>query len=728
MTVLRKMGSDKTGPEISRRGFLAGSSGLTFAVVFAGTGASLMGPAQAYAQPRALSAWVAIGADNRIVIQTPAAEMGQGSMTGVPLALAEELDADWSKVTLDFAPSEAETYGYNVRGSKSMAIVGSRAVQMYYNDVRIAGAQVRRVLLDAAAAKWKVPVSELKTEPSVVIHGPSGRRMTYGQIAAFATAPKVLPKIGKDDLKKPAQFRLIGNTRMQRRDIPAKVNGTAQFAMDVRVPGMVYATTVHAPTVNATPVSWNADKVAGMKDILGTVKLPKGVAIVGRTFEAVRAARDQLEVKWKAGKSRTFDSEPELETAYAKVAMDPKAKTSKVAARGDVKKALAGGAKKFRADFRADFAYHAQMEPLNAVVRFSPDGKSVEVWDGTQSPDRCRETVAKAIGFKVEQVTHHQCYLGGGFGRRSLADYAAEAALVAREAMRPVKLIWTREEDVAYGMFRPQNYQCMEAAMDSSGKVVAWEHCIVGDGRNLVTGGMKIPYYQIANQLQELRGTSHGLRLKHWRAVAHPFNIFAIESFVDEMAAAEGMDPIEFRLKRMSPTPKLAKTFEMVREMSEWSKKRPEGRALGVSLSERSGSLGAGVAEISLDKSTGKIKVHKTWMAVDGGTIVLPDGARANIESGINWGISSMLQERVTIKKGVVEQSNFHDYNVMRMSDVPEEIHIEFVKSTGKPTGLGEIGNPWLGAAIANAVFSMTGKRLRHVPFTPERVLAALKA
>ncbi|MGE0651631.1 MAG: xanthine dehydrogenase family protein molybdopterin-binding subunit, partial [Alphaproteobacteria bacterium] len=614
------------------------------------------------------------------------------------------------------------------RHSRSLASVGSRAVQMSYDDVRIAGAQVRRVLLDAAAAKWKVPVSELKTEPSMVVHVPSGRKMSYGQIAAFARAPKTLPKIGKDDLKKPSQFRLIGNTKMQRRDLPAKVNGTAQFAMDVKVPGMVYATTVHAPTVNATPVSWNAEKVAGMKDILGTVKLPKGVAVVGRTFEAVRAARDQLEVKWKAGKSRTFDSEPELDTAYAKVAMDPKAKTSKVASRGDVKKALAEGAKKFRADFRADFAYHAQMEPLNAVVRFSADGQSLEVWDGTQSPDRCRETVAKAVGLPVEKVTHHQCYLGGGFGRRSLADYAAEAALVAREAKRPVKLIWTREEDVAYGMFRPQNYQCLEAAMDSSGKVVGWEHCIVGDGRNLVTGGMKIPYYRIANQLQELRGTSHGLRLKHWRAVAHPFNIFAIESFVDEMAAAEGMDPIEFRLKRMSPTPKLAKTFEMVREMSEWGKKRPESRALGVSLSERSGSLAAGVAEISLDKSTGKIRVHKTWMAVDGGTIVLPDGAKANIESGINWGISSMLHERVTIKKGVVEQSNFHDYHVMRMSDVPEEIHIEFVKSTGKPTGLGEIGNPWLGAAISNAVFTMTGKRLRHIPFTPERVLAALKA
>jgi isoquinoline 1-oxidoreductase beta subunit len=720
----------KITPDLSRRSFLQGSAGLTFVVAFGAGGATLTIPALAYAQPKTLSAWVAIGADNRIVIQTPGAEMGQGSMTGVPIALAEELDADWSKVSLEFSPSEVEIYGYKHRKSKSMAIVGSRAVQKYYNDVRIAGAQVRKVLLDAAAKKWKVPVGELKTGPSVVIHAPSGRKMTYGQVAAFAKAPAKLPKIAKKDLKKPSQFRLIGNEKLQRVDMPAKSNGTAQFAIDVNLPGMVYATTVHAPTVNGTPISWNHEKISAMKDIIGSVKLPKGVAIVGRNFEAVMAARAQLEVKWKNGKSRKFDSEAVLETDYAKVASDDKAKKKKVHAKGNVKKALAEGAKKFHSEYRSDFAYHAQMEPLNAVARFSRDGKSVEVWDGTQSPDRCRSGVAKALGFKVEQVTHHQCFMGGGFGRRSLADYAAEAALVARAAKRPVKLVWTREEDVAFGMFRPQSFQCIDAAMDASGKVTAWEHCIVGDGKNLVTGGMKInSYYQIPNQLQELRGVSHGIRLKHWRAVAHPFNIYAIESMVDDMAAAEKMDPIEFRLQRMSPTPKLAKTLKMVRDMSGWGKRKlPAGHALGLSISERSGSLASGVVEISLDKSSGKIRVHKVWVAVDGGTIVLPDGARANIESGIIYGLSSMLSERITFKKGVVDQSNFHDYNLMRMSDAPEEIHIAFVKSNKKPTGLGEIGNPFIGGAIANAVYAMTGKRLRHLPFTPERVQAALKA
>ena len=294
----------------------------------------------------------------------------------------------------------------------------------------------------------------------------------------------------------------------------------------------------------------------------------------------------------------------------------------------------------------------------------------------------------------------------------------------------PVKLIWTREEDIGYGMFRPQNYQCLEAALDASGKVTGWKHCIVGDGASLLTGGMEIDlYYKVPNQYIDLRGTSHGIRLKHWRAVAHPFNVFAIEEFIDRMAVAEGIDPIQFRLERMAIIPRGRKVFEKVAAMSEWNKPRPEGRALGLSITERSGSLGACVVEASLNKALGKIKVHKVWMAVDGGLVVQPDAARANIESGINYGLSSVLHERVTVKGGVVQQTNFHDYNVMRMSDTPEQIHIEFVDpGQDRPQGLGEIGNVPIAAAVAGAFFRLTGKRISHMPFTRERVLAALQA
>ena len=272
----------------------------------------------------------------------------------------------------------------------------------------------------------------------------------------------------------------------------------------------------------------------------------------------------------------------------------------KLEEKGDVKAAFAGAAKTYQAEFRSDYGYHAQMEPLNAVVRFNDAGDKAEVWEGSQAPDESRKAVAKALGLKDEQVDFHQCYMGGGFGRRSLGDYAAECALIAKEVQRPVKLIWTREEDIAQGMFRPQSFQCLEAATDASGKVTGWKHCVVGDGEFLLITGIKIPYYGVPNQYIELRGVSHGIKLKHWRAVGHVFNTFAIESFVDQMAVDQGIDPIEFRFERMGATPKARKVFEALAQMSDYKAKRPDGRAIGISITERSGSLGAGAVEISL--------------------------------------------------------------------------------------------------------------------------------
>ncbi|HXF55731.1 MAG TPA: molybdopterin cofactor-binding domain-containing protein [Hyphomicrobiaceae bacterium] len=718
------------GTELSRRGFLAGAGGLTFCFAFGSEGIRLLSAstAEASTAARAINPWVRIAPDGIVTIYSAGAEMGQGSMTSLPLILAEEMDADWSKVVIEFAPADADTYGYGSGNSKSMAIVGSRAVQMYYTDLRRAGAQVRKVLIANAAEKWKVAAASLKTEPGYVVNPANGQRLSYGEIAAFGTVPATLPAVSDSELKKKNEFRLIGHT-VPRRDIPSKVDGTAQFAIDVQLPGMLYASVRHAPVHGSEPESWNDAKVKAMKGVVATVRLPDGVAVVADTFEHAMAARNALEIVWKKGaKAEGFDSERALAEQYAKVHDDPNANSQSLEVKGDVKAAFAGAARTFKAEYRSDYGYHAQMEPLNAVARFNASGDHLEVWDGSQAPDRCRSDVAKAVGLKLEQVTVHQCYMGGGFGRRSIGDYASEAALVAKATGKPIKLIWTREEDIAYGMFRPQSFQCLEAALDASGKVTGWRHCVVGDGGGLLTTGIRIPYYAVPNQDIELRGTSHGIRLKHWRAVGHVFNVFAIESFVDEMARAENMDPIEFRFARMSITPRARAVFERVAAMSDWKAARPEGRALGVSITERSRSLGAGVVEISLDRGTGKIRVHKVWVAVDGGTIVQPDAARANVESGIMYGLSSVLHERVTVKGGVVEQSNFHDYHVMRMSDMPEEIHVEFLDRDTHPSGIGEIGNPFIAAAVANAFFVLTGKRLRHMPFTPERVQEALKA
>jgi isoquinoline 1-oxidoreductase beta subunit len=729
---------------VSRRGVLAGLGGMSFCIAIANDGVRLMSQAQANALANApINPWVRIAPDGTITILSAGAEMGQGSMTSLPLIVAEEMDADWSKVAIEWTPADAKVYGYKdpFGTEQLMWIVGSRAVQLYFTQLRMAGAQVRKVLIANAAQRWGVDPATLRTEPSVVINPADGRRLGYGEIAAFGTIPDRLPDVDAKELKDRKQFRLIG-VSVPRRDTPSKVNGSAQYGIDLKVPGMVHASTLHSPVHDAqpgvwdagkqdrtgpAPATWNDAQIKTMKGVIDVVPLPNGIAVVADHFENAKAARDALRVTWNKARAEGFDSASALED-YVRVHADPNAQATKLEEKGDVKAAFAAAAKTYQAEFRSDYGYHAQMEPLNAVVRINAAGDAAELWEGSQAPDESRRAVAKALGFKEEQVTFHQCYMGGAFGRRSIGDYAAECARIAKAVRRPVKLIWTREEDIAQGMFRPQSFQCLEAATDASGKVTGWKHCVVGDGEFLLITGIKIPYYGVPNQHIERRGVSHGIKLKHWRSVGHVFNTFAIESFVDQMAVDQGMDPLEFRFERMAAVPKVRKVFEALAQMSDYKAPRPEGRALGISITERSGSLGAGAVEISLDRASGKIRVHKVWAAIDGGLIVQPGAAKANVESAIIYGLSCVLHERVTIKGGMVEQSNFHDYNVMRMSDLPEEMHVQFVDVDTRPTGLGEIGNPFIAGAVSNAFYRLTGKRLRHLPFTPERVLETLKA
>ena len=713
---------------VSRRQFLGGTAGLTFAVGVGSQGGWLVANAAAKTQPVEIGAWVRIAPDNAITLITPAAEMGQGSMTGVPVALAEELDADWSRVTLEMAPAEPEIYGFEAWGGKRMMIVGSLAVRSYFQPMRIAGAQVRKFLVTAAAGEWDVDAARLRTEMSTVIDPGTGRTLTYGEIATFAKVPDELPAVSVDELKARKDFRLIGKP-VARRDVPAKVDGSAMYSIDVRLPGMLYATVVHSPVQLATPKRWNEEALRNLPGIVDVVALEHGVAIVAKTFEQALAARPRLEVEWDTNVAAAgYDSEAALGSEY-EAALGDGSEATIVATEGAGAAAFHKAATTVRRSFRSDYAYHAQMEPLNAVARFNEAGDAVEVWEGTQAPDSSRAQLAEVLGLDIGRVTHHQQYLGGGFGRRSINDYTIEAALIARAVKRPVKMIWTREEDLAYGMFRPQNLQCVEAALDAAGNVTGWRHCVVGDGEGLLYSGINLQeYYGIADRQIETRGASHGIRLKHWRAVAHPFNLFAIESLVDELAAEAGMDPFEFRRAHLALTPKARTVFDKVEQMSDFHSARPEGRAVGVSVTERAGSLGAGVVEISLDRARGVIRAHRVWAAIDGGIVVQPEMARANIESGVVYGLSSVLKERTTVKGGVVQQSNFHDYAVLRMSEAPEEIHVEFIERDTPPSGLGEIGNPFIGGAVANAFYALTGKRLRHMPFTPERVRAALQS
>jgi isoquinoline 1-oxidoreductase beta subunit len=716
-------------PALTRRGVLAGLGGMTFSFALGTDGTHILPPARAAAGSVPVSPWVRVAPDGTITILT-ITEMGQGSGTSIPLILAEEMDADWDKVVLEWAPANPELYGWPDRtGARVMTITGSRAVMMYWDDMRTAGAQVRKVMIANAAEKWGVDPVTLKTEPSVVVDPVNGGRLSYGEIAAFGKVPSPLPSIEPSELKSPKQFRLVGRT-IARRDLPLKVNGTAQYSIDVRLPGMVYASALHSPVHGSSPESWNDAEIKAMPGVIATLKLPGGIGIVAESFPQAMAARRALTVKWSKGAADGFDSAATLD-AYAAIHADPSAPVKIIESKGEAKAAFAGAVKIYKAEYRSDYTYHAQMEPLNAVARFSEAGDRVEVWDGSQDLGRSRALIAKTLGFRPDQIEVRQCYLGGGFGRRTYADYAAEAALLARAAKRPVKLVWTREEDLAHGMFRPITFQCLEAALDPAGNVVGWRHCVVGDdgGQNLITGGMRISsYYGLPNQHIELRNVDHGIRIKHWRAVAANFNLFAIEAMVDEIAVDQGMDPVEFRLHRMSITSKARRCIEAVAKMADWTSPRPDGRALGFATSERSGSLGACVVEASLDRSAGTIRVHKVWIAVDGGIVVQPNAATTNLESGIVYGLSSALRERVTVREGAVEQSNFGDYNVLRMSDMPEEMHTAFIPSEKPPTGLGEISTPCIAPAIANAFHRLTGKRLYHMPFTPERVRDALKA
>ena len=715
-----------SGAVLSRRQFLASSGGLTFAVT---VGAPLRESLAANAQQgtATMGAWVRIDPDDWITIYNPASEMGQGSMTALPVIVADEMDADWEKVRIEQAPVEREIYGNPTWFGGRMLTVGSRTVQGYYHALRIAGAQVRAVLLENAARVMDVPVEELTTEASVVVHTASGRRLSYGHIAAATPASVRIPEVSDADLKARKDFRLIGTT-MQRRDIPDKVMGKAIYSIDVQRPGMVYAVMTRCPVNGARPVKSNATEFKQKPGVIDVVDVDYGIAIVSETIEGALSARKALQITWTEDvPARRFDSEASF-ARYREIAESANASSTTIHANGNPKAAFARAAKIYSAEYSSDHAYHAQMEPLNAVAEVNAAGDGAEVWAGTQFADGARDAAASALGVSPSRIQFHPCYLGGGFGRRSLHENVVEAVRISKSVKRPVKLIWSREDDVAYGAFRPMALQRLEAAVNERGDIDGWRHIVVGDGGRLLYSGVRIPFYGIPNQEIALRSTRHGVRLKHWRAVGHGFNKLAIEGLIDEIAADQKIDPYEFRRRLMKDSPRALKVLDTAAAMAGWGGSTPQGRARGIAFSERSDSLAAAVAEVSLDQSTGKIRVHRFWASLDAGVVVQPANAVAQMESGIVYGLSSIIAERITFRDGAVQQSNFHDYPVMRMSDAPESIEIRLIESDEPPTGIGESGVPIVTAAVANAFAALTGARLRHMPFTPDRVRAALEA
>jgi isoquinoline 1-oxidoreductase subunit beta len=738
MTTTASRTQPAASPEISRRGFMVGAAGLTFAVA---AGAPEAFAARAAAKDVTVNPWVTISADGTVAIMSPAAEMGQGSLTSLPLILAEEMDADWAKVRVVVAPPNDEIYKNPQYGY--MYTAGSNAVTSYFKPLRQFGAQVRKVLLANAARHWSVPVDELTTGPNVVLHPKTGRRLGYGEIAAFAEIPAKAPEVSEADLKKTSQFRLIGKDVM-RVELPRKVNGTAQYAIDVEVPGMLYGAVLRAPIEGSAPDKIGDKKARAVAGVVRIERLPYGVGVIARTPWAAFDAKDALQVTWThTGKAWGFNSDKALDV-FAAAARDMSRPTKVWGKEGDAPAALKTAASVVEAEYRNDLAYHAQMEPLNAVASVAADGRSCELWSGVQSKTIAVTVAATALNIAPDKIKYHDMLMGGGFGRRGHRDeeYVHDAVVLSNAVKKPVKMMWTREDDVHNGRFNPLSAHYLRGGFDAAGRLVAFHHRKACDevtafqdpvrferqkGRDgIAFNGLDAPYYPVPNRLGEGVPMESGLRTSSLRGIAHLTNVFAIESFMDELARNRGADPAAFRRDLVRSNQRAANIIDTVSRMAEWDRKR-DGSALGFTYMNYSGTQIALITEVTVDRSTGQIRVPKVWVALDPGITVQPDNIIAQTESSVIYGLGFALTERITIDDGAVQESNFYDYHVPRMNEVPE-IFVGVVPTDNHPTGVGQMAVPLMAPAIANGVAELTGVRLRHTPMTADRVLTALKA
>jgi isoquinoline 1-oxidoreductase beta subunit len=732
----------RKGLSVTRRDVLKQTAaGLTFALTLQADPRVFVGEAAAADGPLSANIWVTIGTDGTISIVSPAAELGQGTFTTLPAVLADELDADWAKVRPAYPPEWNEKKYGNPGWGGNFNTTASLATRGYFTPMRMAGAQARRVLLDAVAAKWNVPVGELTTEPSVVVHKASNRRMSYGEIAGFAKVPAELPKIEQKDLKPAASFRYIGKD-LPRIDVPSKVTGAAIYGIDVQVPGMVYAAVLQSPYEGGTPATVDDAQARAVPGVTDVIRLPAGVAVVGNSVEATQAGKKLLKIVWSDAPAAHRDSERALED-FAVVARDKSRPGNAFTRVGDAKAAMGSAARVFRGEYRTRYTYHAQMEPMNATAMVAPDGKSAEIWVGTQNPTGLHNDVARLLGIDRSKITFHQHVVGGGYGRRGgPQDVVLEAVRLSKGLGKPVKVIWSREDDVATGKFRPMTAHYIEAGFDAGGKLVAWHHRVAAESVQgyraslagtpppaqdaIIMKGSLLLQYPVADRLSEHVVQPWGARLCSVRGVGSFSNCFAIECFLDEIAKDLGKDPIEFRIGVAEREPRVQELLRTVAQMSDWKRKR-DGTALGVAVMEKDETFAAGVAEVSVDRSSGLVKVHNIWAAIDAGIAVQPKNLAAQTEGGIVWGVGHVLREKITIKDGRVQESNFRDYLVPRMSDMPN-IEVKVLSTNNPPTGAGEDGVPLVAGAVGNAIAALTGVRIRELPFTPDRVRGALGA
>jgi isoquinoline 1-oxidoreductase beta subunit len=715
-------------PPLSRREFVAaaGAAGLT--LVFSIPGGRGVAAAAAAFEP---NAWLTITADGAITVHITRAEMGQGIGTALAQIVAEELEADWKDIRIDY-PVNDPKYGPRVT-------TGSRSVKDWFDPLSRAGAAARLMLIDAATQHWKVDAASCTAENGVVRHAPTGRSISYGDLVARVPITKTLTpdELKAIVLKKPPEYKLIGKP-IARLDIPDKVDGRATFGIDVFLPGMAYAKVAYPPTREGGKHRTVDDSAARLvKGYLQTIVTDLLVAVVAETYEAAVDGRDALRIAWDLGPHANVNS-PSIFLEYERRLRQevglPWVSTGDAAA-------ISRAVRTHTATYTTDFAAHAQMEPLNCVARWVDD--RCEIFSGTQSHSRAVAELSRGLGIPAARIRIYQQQMGGSFGRRLDSDTMVEAAAIARAAGRPIKLIRSREEDFARGYYRTPTLQVMNAGLDATGSVTAWEHAVVAafplarfgnldtTGRDFTVMSGSEHHYEIPNQLVRTFRGEHGIPVGQYRSVGAGATSFAVEAFVDEVAVLTGIDPLALRLGMLRRKPRLANVLKLAAARAGWGAPLPPdvGRGLACTTfrDPKQPTWTAAIVQARVDRSSGEVRVEKITCAVDCGLVINPNGVRAQLEGGLLFGLSSALKEYGTVSHGAFDQKNFEDYPILRMDEVPEvEIHV--VESTEAPTGAGEPTTTVVAPALANAIFAATGARVRHLPFLPERVRQALKA
>lgn len=715
----------------SRRGFLKAGAGLTLGfclgpVLEAGAAAATS------TQDFLPNAFLRIGTDSTVTVIVKHLEMGQGANTGLATLVAEELDAAWGQVRAESAPADA---AYKNLFLGMQGVGGSTGLANSYEQYRRAGASARRMLVAAAAKRWQVDPAAVQVSEGVVSAG--SHKASFGELADAAAQEAVPAEVA---LKDPKNFRLIGKSA-PRKDARDKVSGRATFTQDIKLPGMLTAVVAHPPRFGAKLKSFDASRAKAIAGVVDAVAIPNGVAVLAKDFWSARKGRDALQIEWD--ESAAFrKSSTDLVAEYRALAATPGLPAAR---RGDAASALLDAAHRIEAEYEFPYLAHAPMEPLNCVVRLAPDG--CEIWNGCQMQTFDQGQVAALVGMKPDQVKIHTVYAGGSFGRRAstASDYTLEAVHIARAigGRAPVKLVWTREDDLHAGYYRPQYVHRISAGLDAAGKPVAWQQRIVGqsitDGTifgaflikdgvdaSSVEGAANLPY-PVPNFAVELHTTKLPVPPLFWRSVGSTHTAYAVETMIDELAHAAKHDPVDYRRTLLKDHPRHLGVLALAAKKAGWGKplkpgKAGERRGRGIAVHESFRSFVAQVAEVTV-QADGSLKVDRVVCAVDCGVAVNPDIVRAQMEGGIVFGLSAALFGAVTLKDGVVEQSNFDDYPVLRIHQAPRiEVHI--VPSAVPPTGVGEPGVPPIAPAVANALFAATGKRLRKLPFETK----ALKA